>query len=274
MIPLHDSLAAQAGGRLVVYVEGKESAEIVFKNLYIGISSRIEFKGLGSCVGFGPMAAEIQTISPGLRCFFLSDRDYKRDEDCKTREKLVHLPCHELENLLLDPQAIASLAGISEEDVKAELCRQAERYRFWAATEALLQLEIEKPTRWPELGKNPDRFGPDPIFWAEWVSKNVEVEESVVKIKEADIFLLAKKINGYVDSFSPFTWPGPWKTRMPGKEILSAAKQSWTKVRSLPDDEFGERIAEAIASSRDSQGFPDSETLVQMNSLIRSLLKA
>ena len=270
MNPSHDPVSAIAGGRLIAYVEGRESSERIFRTLYARQTSRIEFKGLGSGAVFGNMAAEIKTISPDQKCVFLPDRDYRADSDCQPKDRLIYLPCHELENLLLDPKAITFLSEISEEQVRKELCHQAERYRFLAATEALLEQEIKRALSTSELGKNPDLFKPDARLWAKWVIENTKVEEGVLK----DVNILADKIESYAGSFSPFTWEGSWKQRMPGKEILSGAKQTWEKVKGLPDQEFSERIAEALASSLDSQGYPNSESLAQMNSLITSLLDA
>lgn len=264
----HDPLAALAGGRTIVYIEGRTSAERIFRNLYSGLSSQIEFKGIGSSYGFSRMAEEIETFSPGLRCFFLADRDYRADDACQRHGKVFFLPVHELENLLLDPRPISQLCHSSEEEVKARLCQQAQKYRFLTATECLLQLELEKPTSWPELGKNPNRFSPDPAAWAEWIAKNVRMRESLT----LEVTLLAQKITGYIGFFEPFTWGGPWKAKMPGKEILSGAKQASDLVRGLSDKEFCERIAEEISLSQDSQGFPLSESLRSMNDVIKIML--
>lgn len=204
--------------------------------------------------------------------FAVIDRDFGTSNvahwlDHRKTARTFVLPAHEVENYLLDPEALAACTynnrNQPREAIDALMLDHATRLCWWAACRAVVaelrrrfRLEFINDPRYPNVDREAAAI--DHILTNTWYQRlSVEArrsEEPEIRRLVAEQYVIAR------DQVAN----GAWRTEFAGKEILhdiGSRIVDWTKLTRRPGSGFDSDLAKEVATwQKGHQSIPPTLT--------------
>lgn len=209
--------------RINIWVED----ELTRQTLYaLWDDATIQVMNAGSEEGVKHMVNGTEAAVRGT-VFGVVDRDFRQDNrqawaDSSTR--IFRLPAHEVENLLLDFDALARVSGqVSSADIALEAKKRARELLWWTACKGVLRSVVEDAPGVPRDPPQPTAPGQGvddeasavahlaaPEYWLGLGQHHARWPEKKLR---SDVAQLAMTLEGGLQSDA-------WRLSFPGKELL------------------------------------------------------